>query len=127
MHIKPLEYRVHMALLACISIAGLFSTVRVNNTITAWNDQRDSNAIHRTKLDRIEKRAEVVQAVIDNNVNQYDSVTLSDYICDPDNRPNFNITPYQDIEHLTVADQNNRIIGNLQYGLFYFKPENCTL
>ena len=64
MHINPLEYRVHMALLACISVAGLFSTVKVNNTITAWNDQRDANATHKAQITAIEKRADIAQAAI---------------------------------------------------------------
>lgn len=76
MHIKPLEYRVHMALLACISLAGLFSTVKVNNTISAWNNQRDANAVHQAQIKAIENRADIAQAAIDNKVNQYDSVSL---------------------------------------------------
>lgn len=126
MHINPLEYRVHMALLACISIAGLFSTVRLNNTITAWNDQRDANAAHQAQIRAIEERADIAQAAIDNNVNQYDSVSLSWYVCDPNDRPSFGTGPYLDDEHLNVSDANDRIIGYIQYGTFTFLPQNCN-
>ena len=127
MHIKPLEYRVHMALLACISLAGLFSTVKVNNTISAWNTQRDANAVHKAQINAIEKRADVAQAAIDNNVQQYDSVTIGWYTCNPANPPVFDTAPYVDDPRLEVSDRNDRNIGTLRHGYFTFDPENCTL
>ena len=125
MHINPLEYRVHMALLACISIAGLFSTVKLNNTISAWNDQRDATAAHQAQIKAIENRADIAQAAIDNNVDQYSSVNLGWYTCDPDNEPVFITTAFVDDNYLEVSDANDRIIGYLEYGTFTFQPENC--
>lgn len=127
MHIKPLEYRVHMMLLACIGLAGLFSTIRLNNTITAWNDQRDGTQAHRAQIQAIEKRAEIAQAAIDNNVDQYSSVSLGWYTCDPENEPVFVTDPFVDDARLDVSDANDRIIGTLRHGIFTFAPENCTL
>ena len=127
MHIKPLEYRVHMALLASIGLAGLFSTVRLNNTITARNDQREHQAAHQAQIKAIEDRADIAQAAIDNNVQQYDSVTISWYVCDPDNPPVFDTAPYIDDGRLEVSDRNDRNIGTLRRGKFTFDPENCTL
>ncbi|MFG6097376.1 hypothetical protein SPB21_19075 [Leptothoe sp. ISB3NOV94-8A] len=126
MHIKPLEYRIHMALLFCISLAGLFSTLKVNNTIIAWNAQRENNRAHQAEINAIEQRADIAQTAIDNNVNRYDSVVIADYICDPDNAPVFITTPYVDDEYLVVADQNDRILGYLEYGRFTFQPQNCN-
>ena len=127
MHIKPLEYRVHMALLACISLAGLFSTVKVNNTISAWNAQRESTIAYQAEIKAIEKRADIAQAAIDNKVDQYSSVSLGWYTCDPDNEPVFVTTPFVDDARLDVSDANDRIIGTLRHGHFTFDPENCTL
>ena len=126
MHINPLEYRVHMALLACISLAGLFSTVQVNNTITAWNDQRDANATHKAQITAIENRADIAQAAIDNKVDQYSSVNLGWYTCDPTDEPVFITTAFIDDNYLEVSDANDRIIGYLEYGIFTFQPNNCA-
>ena len=111
MHIKPLEYRVHIALLACISLAGLFSTIKVNNTITDWNDQRDANAVHQAQIKDIENRADIAQAAIDNKVDRYNSVNLGWYTCDPTDEPVFVTTAFVDDKYLEVSDANARIIG----------------
>ena len=124
--VKPLEYRVHIALLGVISLAGLFSTVKVNNTINAWNAQREINTAHQAEINAIEKRADIAQTAIDNNVNRYDSVIIADYICDPDKAPVFITTPYVDDEYLIVADKHDRILGYLEYGRFTFQPQNCN-
>ena len=126
MHIQPLEYRVHMALLFCISLAGLFSTVKVNNTISAWNDQRESSAAHQAQIKAIENRADIAQAAIDNKVDQYDSVNLGWYTCDPEDEPVFITTAFVDDKYLEVSDANDRIIGYLEYGAFTFQPNNCA-
>ena len=126
MHIKPLEYRVHIALLACISLAGLFSTIKVNNTITDWNDQRDANAVHQAQIKDIENRADIAQAAIDNKVDRYNSVNLGWYTCDPTDEPVFVTTAFVDDKYLEVSDANDRIIGYLEYGTFTFKPQNCA-
>ncbi|MEM7066780.1 MAG: hypothetical protein AAF572_26890 [Cyanobacteria bacterium P01_B01_bin.77] len=123
--VKPLEYRVHIALLGVISLAGLFSTVKVNNTISAWNAQRAVNTAHQAQIKAIENRADIAQAAIDNKVNQYDSVSLGWYICDPADEPVFITTPYVDDPYLEVSDANDRIIGHLKYGAFTFQPQNC--
>ena len=125
MQIKPLEYRIHMALLGVVSIAGLFSTTRLNQTISAWDDSRDSNQSHQAQIRAIEERAEIAQAAIDNKVNQYDSVAISWYTCDPDNPPVFDTAPYVDDPRLEVADRNDRNIGTMRYGNFLFDPEYC--
>ncbi len=125
MQIKPLEYRVHMALLGVVSIAGLFSTARLNHTISDWNASRISAQNHQAQIRAIENRAEIAQAAIDNKVNQYDSVTVGWYICDPDNPPVFDTTPYVDDPRLEVADRNDRNIGTMRYGNFLFDPEYC--
>ncbi|MEA5464616.1 hypothetical protein [Leptothoe sp. PORK10 BA2] len=127
MHIKPLEYRVHMALLACISLGGLFSTVKINATITAWTAQRDSTQAHQAQITAIENRADIAQAAIDNKVDQYGSVSLGWYTCDPGNEPLFDSTPFVDDPLLEVSDSHDRVIGTLAFGVFYFSPENCTL
>ncbi|MEM7064622.1 MAG: hypothetical protein AAF572_15850 [Cyanobacteria bacterium P01_B01_bin.77] len=126
MYIKPLEYRVHMALLGCISLAGLFSTVKVNNTISAWNAQRKSSVAHQAQIKAIENRADIAQAAIDNKVDQYDSVNLGWYTCEPKNEPVFVTTAFVDDKFLDVSDANDRIIGYLEYGAFTFQPQNCN-
>ena len=123
--VKPLEYRLHMALLAVISLAGVFSTLKVNNTIIAWNAQRESNRAHQAQINAIEKRADIAQAAIDNKVDQYDSVNLGWYTCNPDDEPVFVTTAFVDDKYLEVSDANDRIIGHLEYGQFTFQPTNC--
>lgn len=123
--VRPLEYRVHIVLLGALGLAGLFSTLKVNNTINAWNVQRAKDAVHQAQIKAIEDRAGIAQAAIDNKVNQYDSVSLGWYICDPDDEPVFITTPYVDDEYLEVSDANDRIIGHLKYGAFTFQPQNC--
>lgn len=124
--VKPLEYRLHMALLAVISLAGVFSTLKVNNTIIAWNTQRESDRAHQAQINTIEKRADIAQAAIDNKVDQYDSVNLGWYTCDPDDEPVFVTTAFVDDKYLEVSDANDRIIGHLKYGQFTFLPANCN-
>ena len=124
--VKPLEYRIHIALLGLVGLAGLFSTVKVNNTISAWNSHRESTAAHQAQITAIENRADIAQAAIDNKVNQYDSVSLGWYTCDPEDEPVFITTPYVDDKYLEVSDANDRIIGYLKYGVFTFQPENCN-
>lgn len=124
--VKPLEYRIHIALLGILGVAGLFSTLKVNTTITAWNAQRADSTAHQAQIKAIEKRADIAQAAIDNKVDQYDSVGLGWYVCDPDDEPVFITTPYLDDTYLDVSDANDRIIGHLEYGRFTFQPENCN-
>jgi len=77
---------------------------------------------------KAEQEADAIQDKIDNNTNIYDSITLSDYVCDPENPPEFyfaNLTNPK--KTLNVADRNSRVIGTLDFtGEFHFNPQNCT-
>ena len=124
--IKPLEYRIHFCLIFLVSGAGLFATLKLDSTIQQWNAQREGNRTHESDIAAIEKRAEIAQAAIDIKVNRYDSGSLGNYICDPDKTPSFTTRPYVDDAYLEVSDQNDRIIGYLEYGRFTFQPQNCN-
>lgn len=125
--VKPLDFRIHSALLIPLAFCGLFSVVKVNNTINAWNMARAEDGAHSRQVAEVERQADLTQSKIDNRVNVFDSVTLTDYTCDPDNPPQFEVGPFIDPDQpVNVADMNQRVIGYIEpSGTFVFLPNNC--
>lgn len=126
MEVKHIDYRVHSGWLCLLLICGLFSGVKLNATVSRWNAQRGSQQQHREEIAAIERKADLAQAAIDNKVNVYDSVVLTDYSCDPEQAPAFEVAPFVKDQPVKVADQNQRIIGYVDpAGAFVFLPNNC--
>ena len=124
-----------LALTALSSITGLYAANVSLQRLTGaranaigQNDQL-SQIDRQTEMERarIEAEAAETQSKIDNNINMFDSVTLSGYTCDPSNPPQFDPSPFVDESRaVKVADKNQRVIGYISFtGKFYFEPERC--
>lgn len=113
--------------------------VCANTSITRFTQGRQadiqltekSNQLDRDKTlfrSEIEAEREETQAKIDNNINVFDSVTLTGYTCDPKNPPDFDPKPFVDYSSVVnVSDENQIVIGYISFtGQFFFEPENCT-
>lgn len=126
MEIQNLNYRVHGGLLGLLALSGLFSALALNRTFIAWEDSRLSAKGHQQSIKEIERQAEATQAAIDNHINLFDSVTLTDYVCAPESPPEFDTAPFTKDEVVDVADLNQRVIGYIEpNGTFVFLPKNC--
>ena len=93
----------------------------------ALSELERAAALNRAQL---EAKADGQQAAIDNNVNLYSSVTLTDYICDPATPPRVDSAIFaKPDERVMVADSNQRTIGYIEEtfygGGFIFQPERC--
>lgn len=124
-----------LTLTALSSFVGLYSASTSLSRLTGAR----ANAIQQSKqlasderqqaLERsqIETEAERTQAKIDNNINVFNSVTLSDYTCSADSPPVFDPAPFVDeTRAVKVADRNQRVIGFISFtGEFFFEPDNC--
>lgn len=127
LQVKPLDFRIHSALLLPLAFCGLFSVVKVNNTINSWNMARAEDRAHSQQVAEVERQADLAQSKIENRVNVFDSVTLTDYTCEPDNPPQFEVGPFVDPDRpVNVADMNQRVIGYIEpSGTFVFLSNNC--
>ena len=126
-----------LALTALSSFTGLYAANESLQRLTgaranaiSQNDQL-SQIGRSTDMEkaRIESEAAETQAKIDNNINVFDSVALTDYTCDPNNPPQFDPAPFVDGSRaVTVADRNQRVIGFISFtGEFFFEPDRCNL
>ncbi|MEO0455425.1 MAG: hypothetical protein AAF152_02420 [Cyanobacteria bacterium P01_A01_bin.114] len=103
-----------------------WSATNINNAIKRWDSSRARIAQHQAALAEIKRDAEKTQAAIDNHTNLYDSVTLTDYVCDPEQPPSFDTAPFAKSEPVNVADKNQRVIGYIEPdGYFTWLPKNC--
>jgi hypothetical protein len=128
MDIKPLDYRLIGAWLTTLVISGVWSAVPLNNSISALSANRARAAEQGLAIRELERKAQQAQAAIDNNINLYDSVTLTNYVCDPQSPPGFEVAPFVKSELVNVADKNQRLIGYIEpSGTFVFLPNNCNM
>lgn len=124
-----------LTLTALTSIIGLYAASTSLSRLTgarasaiAQSNQLASDERQKAlERSQVEVEAEVTQAKIDNNINVFDSVTLSDYVCSADSPPVFDPAPFVDESRsVKVADRNQRVIGYVAFtGEFVFQPENC--
>ena len=126
-----------LALTALSSLTGLYATNESLQRLTgaranaiSQNDQL-SQIGRSTDMEkaRIESEAAETQAKIDNNINVFDSVTITGYTCDPASPPDFDPAPFVDGSRaVKVSDQNQRVIGYISFtGEFFFEPDRCNL
>ena len=124
-----------LALTALSSFTGLYAANESLQRLTGARADAIGQSNQLSQLDRqkalerarIETKTEEIQAKIDNNINVFDSVTITGYTCDPDNPPDFDPKPFVDYGGtVNVADQNQRKIGYISFtGAFIFEPNNC--
>lgn len=124
-----------LALTALTSTIGLYAastslsrlTGARANAIAQSNQLASDDRQQAIERSQIETEAEATQAKIDNNINVFNSVTLSDYTCSVDSPPVFDPAPFVDESRaVPVADRNQRVIGFVSFtGEFFFQPENC--
>lgn len=137
MKIKPVDQKLHLAIMGIGLVAVLVSGIEVNSTLNEWAEYRERKSYQTSKIRRVEddyevrrqritEQSELAQLAADKNINQYGSITLVDYICSPDSPPDFDFSPLVDPDNtFNVADRNKLIIGQLTpSGAFRFNE--CT-
>lgn len=138
MQVRPINLSVYGTWGALLLVCGLFSGVKVSDTIALWNSRRASADAHQqdiTAIERatertqaeIEAKGQIDQAYIDSRVDQFSSVRITNYICDPSRPPQgVDWSAYADEGRQDVTDRTGRIIGYTEGGAFAFIPDNCN-
>jgi hypothetical protein len=125
--VSPINLNIHGIALATLAISGLYSFTSLGTTISQWNEGKTIARTQSQAIEAIEHDAELTQAKIDNHINIFDSVVLTDYTCDPNSPPRFDAAPFAKQQQVKVADQNQRVIGVIHpSGTFEFLPGNCN-
>lgn len=138
MHIQPINLKIYAAWGLALLASGGYATALVGDSISRHNALRAQDQIHQAQLNAIERRsaetrAEIEakaakdQAYIDNNIAQFSSVRITNYICDPTEPPQgVDWSAWADEGRRDVTDRTGRIIGYTEGGAFAFIPENCN-
>lgn len=129
--VKPLNYKLHGAVLGLSAVMGLYAFTQSSRVFAVWGERKSERIALENDVQAKEDQAMRIQAAIDNNINLFDSVTLSEYTCDPANPPRFNVAAFvQPDQQVKVADQNQRVIGYIAPGntggQFHFHAGNCN-
>lgn len=128
MRVTPINLKFHGAWLAVLLICGAYSFTQVSKAISLWNSRKAENLAHEEEMASIEKEAELTQTKIDNHINIFDSVVLTDYTCDPNDMPRFDTAPFIKDHNVKVADRYQRVIGYISpNGMFHWHPGNCDI
>jgi hypothetical protein len=129
MPVKPINLKFHAAWLLLLAGSGLYACTQVGQTLGLWTAQRQTQIAHQQQVQQIQHQAELTQAAIDNHINLYDSVTLTDYVCDPEAPPSFDAQPFAKPDQLVkVSDRLQRVVGYIDTsGRFHFHPAYCRL
>lgn len=128
--VKPLNYKLHGVLLGVTVVMGLYAFTQSSRVFAVWGERKSDRIALENDVQAKEDQAMRIQAAIDNNINVFDSVTLTDYTCDPLAPPRFNVAAFvQPDAQVTVADQHQRVIGYITPGnaggQFQFHAGNC--
>lgn len=139
MKIEPIDHKLHIGLTVLGLTAMACSFGALNSSLNKWADARSVNAQKTQRLEQIERTGQIERANITeqaklaehaaaNNISQYSSIWVQDYVCDPNKPPSFDFKAMADPNKVVkVTDHHKLIVGELSpNGSFTFTPNNCT-
>ena len=138
MKIAPIDHQVHGAVALLGFVALSWAVASLNGALNQWHTGRELNKRQHQALTAIEREGAVKRANIseisktavhaaDNHISQYNSITVTDYVCDPAQPPSFDFERMADPNQtVQVTDRNRLIVGTLSpNGSFTFTPHHC--